>query len=65
MKRYEEKKIKKMNTEKMEISGNEMETAAGGGVSEFFQAMKMAWDVHNCENNSHDFVWKGELEKPI
>lgn len=51
-----------MNTSNTELNMNEMETATGGGVSEYFQAMMMAWDIHNCENNNHSFEWQGELD---
>ena len=42
-----------------------METITGGGISELFQAMKFAWDIHNCETNHHDYEWKGELENQV
>lgn len=54
-----------MNTNTIELNRNEMETVAGGGISEFLTAVKMAWDIHNCENNNHDYEWQGELEEEV
>ena len=47
--------------ENKELDLNEMETAAGGGISELIQAIGMAWDIHNCETNNHCYEWQGEL----
>ena len=64
-KKMNEEEIKKKKTSTMELNKNELETAAGGGIPEFFQAMKMAWDIHSCENNNHDYEWQGELENEV
>ena len=48
-----------------ELSPEEMADVSGGGILDFFHAMLMAWDIHNCENNNHDFVWQGEVESEV
>ena len=60
-----------MNTNTMELNAaelntNEMETAAGGlSLSTLWTAINMMWDIHNCENDAHDYEWKGELDSEV
>ncbi len=54
-----------MNTNTMELNVNEMEQVNGGGISEIFQAIGMMWDIHNCENGHHEWIWLGELEDKV
>ncbi len=52
-------------TDTMELNKNEMELTVGGGISDLFRAMRMAWDIHNCEHNDHNYEWQGELEEEL
>ena len=53
---------KSENKDMQELNPKEMESASGGGISEVFQAIGMAWDIYNCEHDNHSYEWKGELE---
>ena len=55
-----------MKANTMELNLNEMEQANGGtSISEYWQAICMMWDIHNCESGSHEWKWLGELEDKV